>query len=319
MTAQPTGARTRPRGTARVLVVNGRDEVLVLLARLDDQRLGILTPGGKVEDGEAPRAAAVRELREETGIDVDPAHLHGPLHDGPTRWRDRSGVLRTMHATVFAVGTADADGPEVSAAGRTPEELDFLVDHAWLTPTQLAHDPRLRNPHLPALAARAVAAVRSGDPVAPTSRRTARVLPVRADGAVLLLQDQDPAVPGLLRWGTVGGAVDPGESLQVAVVREAFEETGLVVDPSALVGPVHRDVREFTYDGRPFLGDSTFFALALDDVVEVSFDHLAPEEVDTVTGHGWWTPDDLAADGSAITPDLPDTMRAAVAALEAHR
>ena len=48
----------------------------------------------------------------------------------------------------------------------------------------------------------------------PIPRVTARVLPVNPDGEVLLLQDVDPAVPGVLRWGTIGGALDPGESHQ---------------------------------------------------------------------------------------------------------
>ena len=48
-------------------------------------------------------------------------------------------------------------------------------------------------------------------PSEPTLRVTARVLPVNHRGEVLLLQDQDPGRPGILRWGTIGGAVDPGE------------------------------------------------------------------------------------------------------------
>lgn len=38
------------------------------------------------------------------------------------------------------------------------------------------------------------------------------------------------------RWGLAGGAVDPGEEPAEAAVREAFEETGLHVEPIKLVG-----------------------------------------------------------------------------------
>ncbi len=58
------------------------------------------------------------------------------------------------------------------------------------------------------------------DEAEPTLRVTARVLPVNHRGEVLLLQDQDPGRPGILRWGTIGGAVDPGETLLEAAVRE---------------------------------------------------------------------------------------------------
>lgn len=51
------------------------------------------------------------------------------------------------------------------------------------------------------------------------------------DGRVLLQRRDDNG-----RWGLPGGAVEPGESVQTAVVREVQEETGLVVEPLRLIG-----------------------------------------------------------------------------------
>ncbi len=48
---------------------------------------------------------------------------------------------------------------------------------------------------------------------------------------VLLIQREDFRV-----WGLPGGDVDPGESLAQAAVREAREETGLMVELTRLVG-----------------------------------------------------------------------------------
>lgn len=48
-------------------------------------------PGGKLEDGEDVRAAAIREAREEIGVEVDPAHarcvavIHHRAPDGEAR------------------------------------------------------------------------------------------------------------------------------------------------------------------------------------------------------------------------------------------
>src|SRR3954471_6629623 len=38
------------------------------------------------------------------------------------------------------------------------------------------------------------------------------------------------------KWYTVGGAMEPGEEAADAVVREALEETGLVVRPERITG-----------------------------------------------------------------------------------
>lgn len=146
-------------------------------------------------------------------------------------------------------------------------------------------------------------------------RVTARVVPVSAEGTVLLLQDQDPAHPGVLRWGTIGGAVEPGESSVAAAVREMHEETGIDVLPGRLGEAFHRDTQAFSWAGTDYVGESTFFALSLERDVEVTFEHLEEAEIGNVLASGWWRPDDLAADGTAVAPDLPDVLRAAVAAV----
>ncbi|MGA8256763.1 MAG: NUDIX domain-containing protein [Nocardioides sp.] len=148
-------------------------------------------------------------------------------------------------------------------------------------------------------------------------RVTARVVPVSRTGEVLLLQDQDPAEPGLLRWGTIGGAVEPGESLVDAALREMREETGILAEPGLLGPEFHHDSGEFAWNGVSYTYDSTFFTIRLESDVAVTFEHLEPAEVGNVLAARWWLPDDLEIDGTAVVPYLPDILRAAVTAASA--
>jgi 8-oxo-dGTP diphosphatase len=57
-------------------------------------------------------------------------------------------------------------------------------------------------------------------------------------GRLLLVQRANE--PGRGLWSIPGGRVEPGEDDAAALVREMAEETGLLVQPGALVGRVRR-------------------------------------------------------------------------------
>jgi ADP-ribose pyrophosphatase YjhB (NUDIX family) len=79
------------------------------------------------------------------------------------------------------------------------------------------------------------------------------------DGCLLLVRRRNE--PGMGSWSVPGGRVEPGETVQEAVVRELLEETSIEGVCTGLVGVVER------------IGDDHHFVI-LDYAVEV----LAPVE-----------------------------------------
>lgn len=69
------------------------DEKLLITKRKPDAHLGSLWefPGGKVGPQETPEAAVVRELREETGLEVN---VEGLFHEEVAHYPERSVQLR---------------------------------------------------------------------------------------------------------------------------------------------------------------------------------------------------------------------------------
>lgn len=72
--------RTRVTG----VVVNDADEILLVRQDTGGPRRWSL-PGGKVEDGETLEAALVREMREETGVEVEAGRLLYVCDNVPAR------------------------------------------------------------------------------------------------------------------------------------------------------------------------------------------------------------------------------------------
>jgi 8-oxo-dGTP pyrophosphatase MutT (NUDIX family) len=145
-------------------------------------------------------------------------------------------------------------------------------------------------------------------------RTTARVLPVRSDGKVLLLHGWDPLRPQAPYWFTIGGAVEAGETVAQAGSRELREEIGLELAAEQLGRPVVTNTIEFEWGGCPIIQHQTFFAVGVDSV-EVSFANQEALELETISDHGWWHADELEATGQAAHVTIPGLLRRAVAVI----
>lgn len=155
---------TRPdevRTSGRMLPVRSDGRVL-LLSGTDPARPGSafwFSVGGGLEPGETALEAAVRELREETGIVVDPADVTPRLarHTFTLTWRGGPVVRDSLF---FAVRVPD--GTVAAFDGLTGTEAGFTTGTAWLTADELLASGASAHPVLVDVVRTAVAAVLGG-------------------------------------------------------------------------------------------------------------------------------------------------------------
>ena len=156
------------RQTARVLPVDAAGRVLLLHGwdpRRPDQPYWF-TIGGGADAGESMSQAAARELREETGIRVDPEQLGEPIAQNTVEF-SWAGYEIVQGQVFYAVLVESA---EVSLDGLDAWERATTDKYGWLSAEDLEAGEPLADPDLPALVRFAVAAVRhptAGGPSAP--------------------------------------------------------------------------------------------------------------------------------------------------------
>ena len=120
----------RERKAARLLVINPAQQVLLFRFEHKDGALAgrnyWATPGGGVDAGETFHSAAIRELREETGLTVSSVGESVAERSFPLMLPNGETVLAVERYFVV-----HAPGEALSRAEWTAEEIQVMADHRW--------------------------------------------------------------------------------------------------------------------------------------------------------------------------------------------
>lgn len=132
----------------------------------------------------------------------------------------------------------------------------------------------------------------------PATRPAARALIIDAQRLLLFrgeLPDREPW------WFAPGGALEPGETYEEALVREVLEETGLVLDVTTPPPHVWTREVEFTWQGQVERHLERFFLIRI-QAHEVDTRGFEPAETAIVRRHRWWGIDDIRSSRDCFAP-----------------
>jgi 8-oxo-dGTP pyrophosphatase MutT (NUDIX family) len=126
----------RQRKSARLLVIHNDGRVLLFRFVHKSGALAgqdyWATPGGGLEEGETFHDAAIRELREETGLIRDT--VGEPVADREFSLQMPDGECVSAFEKYYLVTSHDAT---LSRLGWTPQEAEVIADHRWWSRDEL--------------------------------------------------------------------------------------------------------------------------------------------------------------------------------------
>ena len=136
------------RETARVMLIDEQNRIFLLKTHFDPE-VGLpprwLTPGGGMDEGETTLQTAVRELLEETGLNIDPEVLGDPVLVASGRWDWADGLsYHTYKDTIYEYRVSNFQ-PDTS--GFTQDEHRDILEFRWWTIEELLASQEALAPH----------------------------------------------------------------------------------------------------------------------------------------------------------------------------
>jgi ADP-ribose pyrophosphatase YjhB (NUDIX family) len=118
--------------SARALLVDPRDRVLLMKLALDAERIFWLTPGGSLHPGENFEEALRREIREETGLAL--------AHPGHWVWTSPKRIVRNGRPVDTLARVYIQRVPDFTPAptALTPEERETFCELRWWSLAEIA-------------------------------------------------------------------------------------------------------------------------------------------------------------------------------------